>query len=363
MRVGLTGMAGVGILNLLLTLGFAFSGTDGLLRAEEGPVALWPEIEPYETGYLRVSDIHELYYELCGNPGGTPVFMLHGGPGGGSSPTMRRFCNPEKFLIVVYDQRGAGKSRPYADIRENTTWDLVSDIDKLREHLGLQKIILFGGSWGATLALAYAEAHSGNVSGLVLRGVFTATSEEIDHFYHGGVRSFFPEVYDRFVSSFPDPRRRPLPAYLLELLRSEDPAVREKFARVWFEYEAKIASLAISDEEVTAELHGYDPFAFSLIENYYMANGCFLEEGQLLRDAGKLRGIETVIVNGRYDMICPPETAYRLHKMLPGSKLIIAEGAGHWMGEPGIEKALVLAMHEFEQAAAPHPGPPRKARE
>lgn len=318
------------------------------LPAEEAPAVLWPEIEPYERGFLRVSDIHELYYELCGKPDGKPVVMLHGGPGGGSSPYMRRFCDPSKFLIVLYDQRGAGKSKPFAEIRENTTQLLVGDLERLRVHLGLGKIILFGGSWGSTLALAYAETYPENVSGLVLRGVFTATKEEIDHFYHGGVRNFFPDVYESFLSSFPDPQRRPLPDYLLELLRSEDPAVREKYSLAWVKYEAKIASLAITDQEVDAELKDWDPRAFSLLENYYMANGCFLEEGQLLRDAAKLADIPTVIVNGRYDMVCPPVTAYRLHKALPGSRLVIVEGAGHWMGEPGIERELVAAMHEFE---------------
>jgi proline iminopeptidase len=341
-------MVGVRSWILFLFFSLLFLGAFSPLRAEEAPGSLWPELEPYETGYFKVSDLHEIYYELCGNPQGKPVFMLHGGPGGGSSPRMRRFCDPAKFLIVLYDQRGAGKSRPFAEIRENTTRDLVRDIETLRGHLRLEKIILFGGSWGATLALAYAEAYPRNVSGMILRGIFTATKEEIDHFYHGGVRSFFPDVYERFLSSFPDPTRRPLPAYLLALLQSEDPATREKYSRVWIEYEAKIASLEISDEEVDAELKDYDPRAFSLLENFYMANGCFLEEGQLQRDAGKLRGIPTILVNGRYDMACPPLTAYKLHKMLPGSKLVIVEGAGHWMGEPGIEKALLAAMRQFE---------------
>jgi len=311
-------------------------------------VSLWPEIEPYKTGRLKVSEIHELYYELCGNPEGKTLFVLHGGPGGSCSPYMRRFCDPAKFNMVLHDQRGAGRSKPYADLRENNTQNLVSDIETLREHLGLGKIILFGGSWGTTLALAYAEKYPGNVSGMVLRGVFTATSEEIDYFYHGGVGTFFPDVYEKFVHSLPEPDRRPLPAYLLELIQSEDPAERDLYSLIWATYEARISMLEITDEAVEDIWKSHDPRSFSLLENYYMANGCFLEEEQLLRDAEKLRGIPLVIVNGRYDAICPPRTAYKLHKKLPGSKLVIVESAGHWMGDPNMERALLQAVEGLE---------------
>lgn len=309
---------------------------------------LWPEIEPYETGYLRVSDIHEIYYELCGNPEGTPLFVLHGGPGGGSSPYMRRFFDPDKFLIVLYDQRGAGKSRPFAEVRENTTQLLVEDIEKLRKHLDISRMILFGGSWGTTLALAYAEAHPGNVRGMVLRGVFAGTSEEIDHFYHGGVGKFFPKAYEQLLSALPEPEKRPLPEYLLELIKTDDPIEQKKYSMAWARYEVKIGVLEISDERVDEILEHYNPLAFALLENYYMANGCFLKEGQLIQSADKIRDIPITMVNGRYDMICPPQTAYSLHKMLPLSKLIIVESAGHWMGDPNIESALLRAMREFE---------------
>jgi proline iminopeptidase len=313
-----------------------------------GEVKLWPEIKPYRTGYLKVSDIHELYYELSGNPEGKPVFGLHGGPGAGSSPYMRRFFNPQKFLIVLYDQRGAGKSRPYAEIRQNTTQDLVADIEKLRRHLKLGKIILFGGSWGTTLALAYGETYPENVSGFVLRGVFTATKEETDHFYHGGVKKFFPETYDKFLSSLPPAEAGFLPAHLLSLIQTDDAAQKAKYCRVWAEYEVKLSSLYFPDEAMNRVLNEFDPLAFGLLENYYMANRCFLEEGQLLREADKLRDIPMVIVNGRYDMICPPITAYRLHQRLPHSQLIIAEQAGHWMGDRPIEQALLKAIRDFE---------------
>jgi proline iminopeptidase len=310
---------------------------------------LWPKIEPYETGYLQVSDRHEIYYELAGNPQGKPVIVLHGGPGGQCSPYYRRFFNPEKFLIVLHDQRGAGRSKPFAEIEENDTWALVEDINRLRDHVGIEgKAILFGGSWGSTLGLAYAEKYPDKVAGLVLRGVFTATSEEIDHFYHGGVRTHFPGVYDRFVQSLPDPERRPLPQYLFELIESDDQSVREKYAYEWARYELRISALNFTDAEVEAFLKDYDPLAFARLENYYMTNGCFLEEGQLFRDAGRLVEIPVVMVNGRYDVVCPPVTAYRLHALLPNSKLVVAEQSGHWMGEPAIQSALLEAMRGFE---------------
>ena len=311
-------------------------------------IKLWPEIEPYKTDYLKVSDIHEIYYELCGNPEGKPVFVLHGGPGAGSSPNMRRFFNPEKFHIVIHDQRGAGKSKPYAEIRQNTTGHLVEDIERLRNHLDLDKIILFGGSWGATLGLAYAETYPENVRGMVLRGIFTATKEEIDHFYHGGVSKFFPETYEKFLSALPEPKKKPLPDYLLTLVQTKDSTERAKYSRAWVEYEIKLASLEFPDDMMERIFEEFNPYAFALMENYYMTNGCFLEEGQLSRDAHKIRDIPLIMVNGRYDMICPPITAYRLHRKLPKSKLIIAEASGHWMGEENIEKAMLKAMRDFE---------------
>jgi proline iminopeptidase len=310
--------------------------------------SLWPPIQPYQTGLFKVSDIHELYYELSGNPKGTPVFGLHGGPGGNSSPYMRRFFNPEKFLIVLYDQRGAGQSRPFGELKENTTWHLVEDIEKLRLHLNLEKIILFGGSWGSTLALAYAEAYPRHVAGLVLRGVFLATKEEIEHFYHGGVRTYFPEVYEKLINTLPEPNRKPLPNYWFELIQNGDSLAKARYARAWAEYEIKISSLSLPDSAVEAILKSFDPYAFAVLENYYMANNCFFEESQLLTNAAKLQDIPLVMVNGRYDVICPPVTAYRLQQRLPHAKLIIAEGAGHWMGEPPIEQALLKAMREFE---------------
>ena len=309
---------------------------------------LWPPIEPFQSGYLKVSEIHEIYYELSGNSEGKPVFFLHGGPGGSSSAYMRRFCDPDKFLMVLSDQRGAGKSKPYGEIKENTTQNLVEDIERLRKRLKLKKIILFGGSWGTTLGLAYAEAYPENVSAMVLRGVFMATKEEIDHFYHGGVGRYFPEIYDALLSALPEPSRWPLPDYLFRLIKEGSQADKAKYSRAWAKYEGKISGLEVPDEVIKNWIKNSNPYAFGLFENFYMANGCFLEEGQLFEDAGKISHIPTIIINGRYDVICPPITAYRLHKLLPKSKLIIAEGAGHWMGEKPIENALIKAMKEFE---------------
>ena len=311
---------------------------------------LWPEIEPFRTDYLKVSEIHDMYFELSGNPDGKPVFVLHGGPGGGSSPLYRRFFDPDKFLIVLYDQRGSGLSRPYGELRENTTQHLVEDIEKLRKHLRLDKILLFGGSWGTTLGLAYGETYPDHVSGMVLRGIFMATKEEIDHFYHGGVRKFFPETYEKLEASVRKSERGALPGALLKRVQSNDPATRDKYCLIWTKYEYKVGTLHTTDE-LLASLDQIDPnefFAFSLFENYYMANGCFLEEGQLLKNADKIRHIPIYLVNGRYDMICPPISAYRLHKKLPESRLIIAEGAGHWVGDRPVEKAVLEAVRAFE---------------
>ena len=327
----------------LLLLGLASGGWP-----QTADVRLWPNIEPFRTGDLKVSEIHQIHYELCGNPRGKPVMVLHGGPGAKSSPYYRRFFDPAKFLIVLYDQRGCGKSTPLFELRENTTQDLVADIEKLRIHLQLGKTLLFGGSWGTTLALAYAEAHPEQTAGLILRGVFTSTQEELDHYYRG-VRSFFPEAYDKLAGVL---GQAPSPQALLRLVQSRDQAERMRGARAWVEYEFKIGELRAKDAEIARMFMtpalADTIYSLGLIENHYMANRCFLEEGQLYRDAPKLKDIPAVFVNGRYDMICPPLAAYKLHKLLPKSRLVIAEASGHSLQEPAIEQALLNAMRDFE---------------
>jgi proline iminopeptidase len=314
---------------------------------------MWPRIEPYQTGYLKVSDMHEIYYELCGNSKGKPVFVLHGGPGGECTPSMRQYFDPKKFLVVLHDQRGCGKSKPRDEIRQNTTQSLVDDIEKLRTHLHLNRILLFGGSWGSTLALAYAETYPENVSGMVLRGVFTSTNDELQHYYHGGAGKFFPEAYNELLHAVPDSCIRPLSNYLFRLIKGGDSTARSKYSSAWLLYEFKIAELDASDKSLD-RLRGLvpnlDTFAYTLglMENYYMANSCFLEPNQLLRDADKIKEVPITLINGRYDMICPPLAAYRLHQRLPRSKLIIVEKAGHSAGEQPIEIALLTAVKEFE---------------
>jgi len=318
-------------------------------QAPEEQTALWPEIAPFHTDFLQVSDLHQIYYEECGNPEGKPVFVLHGGPGARISPYYRRFFNPEVFHVVLHDQRGTGLSKPFLELRENTTWDLVEDIEKLRLHLKCGKIILFGGSWGSTLALAYAETYPDHVSGIVIRGIFMSTAGELAHYYSGGVRAFFPQTYDRLVEAIGKPVT---PERFVQKIQNGSPAESLSICKAWTAYEAKIAELDIPDREIAGmvdspQMEGLVR-SLALLENYYMANGCFFEDGQLLNNAGELKDIPAVLVNGRYDMICPPVTAYTLHNMLPLSILVIVEEAGHSMSEPGIEKALLEAMKSFE---------------
>lgn len=340
---------------IALTIAFLHSWSTAASAEPPGAKPLsdyYPAIEPYHTDYLKVSALHEIYYEESGDPTGMPVFVLHGGPGGGSYPELRRFHDPAKYHIVTYDQRGAGKSRPYCELKENDTPRLVEDIEKLRRHLKLEKIHLFGGSWGSTLALAYAEKYPRNVSSLVIRGIFAGAKREIDHFYHGPVGVYFPEVYEKFQAVLPYPKRLDYPRQLLEMMTGKDEALRRKIIRAWAEYETKVGALDVSDEEVQKSLESWDPASFSLIENHYMANQCFLEEGQLLRDAGKLAGIPTLIVHGRYDVICAPRIAYELHKAMPGSRLIFVEAAGHGGGAQPMRSALIEAVRSLEKSPA-----------
>jgi proline iminopeptidase len=278
--------------------------------------------------------------------------VLHGGPGGGSYPSLRRYFDPARWLIVLHDQRGAGKSTPRAEVRENTTAHLVEDVERLRAFLGIPRMTVFGGSWGSTLALAYAERHPERVAALVLRGVFTCTRAEIDHFYHGGVEPFFPDAYAALREVIPHPERKDWPRQLLALTTSPDPAVRDRAVMAWARYETRISKVGLTDEAAAAEIAGWDPLDFSRIESHYMANRCFLAEGQLLRDLPRLAAIPAVIVQGRYDVVCPPITAWRVHRGLPRSRLVLVEDAGHSGGAPPLRRALVEAVRSLEPVAA-----------
>lgn len=335
---------------VLLVVGTAWTASAASADDAHQPGELFPEIEWFDAGHLKVSDLHTIGYALYGNPKGKPVFVLHGGPGFGCYPRLVQYFNPQTFLIVLHDQRGSGRSRPLGELRQNTIQDLVADIERLRKHLNIDgKIMLFGGSWGSTLGLAYAETHPEKVSGMVLRGVLTATKAEIGHVFSDcGPRLFFPEAVARLEPALPTDIGGFSHAGLLKIFNSDDRVLSLKVAKEWFRYGIKIGRLHTPDERIEQGFGDWDPIPVCRIDCHYMANGCFLEEGQLLRDAHKLRDIPVTIINGRYDMICPPVTAYRLHKRLPKSKLIIIEEAGHSEGEPATTRALVEAVAEFE---------------
>lgn len=305
----------------------------------------------FDSGYLRVSDIHEIYYEVSGNPKGKPVIVLHGGPGAGMSANMRGLFDPKKFMVVLFDQRGAGKSRPQFELRENTTQDLVEDIEKLRQYLGLGKVLIVGGSWGSTLGLAYAETYPQNVSGMVLRAIYLGTPEEETNTYDtDGLNKYFPEVFEKMVTEV-DPGSKGInKKRLMKLLVSDDEEVAKKYSRLWTWYEIKITSLDAPDEVIYEILDEKPDVArgLALIETHYVANKWFLKKDQLMKNADKLKGIPIALINGRYDMMSPPITAYKLHKKLPDSKLYIAEAAGHSDWELPVANKMLEAIKGFE---------------
>ncbi|MEM7159736.1 MAG: prolyl aminopeptidase [Myxococcota bacterium] len=310
--------------------------------------SLYPEIEPYDTGKLAVSDLHSIYYEQCGNPKGKPVVFLHGGPGGGIEPRHRCFFDPQAYRIILFDQRGCGRSTPFASLVDNTTDHLVQDIETLREHLGIEKWQVFGGSWGSTLALAYAQKHRERVTEMVLRGIFTFAPDEMDWFYINGTRVLFPDAYEDFVGELPPEERDDLIGAYHRRLTSDDPEVRRKAAKAWSMWECRVATL-LPDEGLVAHCEDASfTLAFARIEcHYFVHSGFFGSPTQLLDNMESLAGIPAVIVHGRYDVICPPRNAWRLHKAWPGSQLELVPDAGHSANEPGISSALVRATDQF----------------
>lgn len=309
---------------------------------------LYPPIEPYATGHLPVSSLHTLWYEESGNPKGVPVVFLHGGPGGGTSPNMRRFFDPAHYRIVLFDQRGCGRSTPRTELAENTTWHLVDDIERLRVHLGIERWFVFGGSWGSTLALAYAERHPERVRGLVLRGIFLLRRFELEWFYQSGASLVFPDLWEDFLAPIPEVERGDLISAYHRRLTCDDPAVRLEAARAWAKWEARTSFLRGNADYVASFDDDAHALEFARIESHYFVHGGFLKtEDQLLRDAHRLAGIPGVIVHGRYDLVCPLRSAWDLKRAWPAADLRIVPDAGHSAFEPGNTAALVEAMDAF----------------
>jgi len=304
---------------------------------------LYPSIGPFDQRVITVPGGHQIYMEQCGNPKGVPVVVLHGGPGGGCSPAMRRFFDPDVYRVILFDQRGCGRSKPTASVINNTTWDLVADLELIRQTLNIDKWMVFGGSWGATLSLIYAQAHPDHVKNLILRGVFLMTKPELDWFYGGGAAQFWPDEWAQFVKLIPKDERGDLIAAYHKRLFSDDIAEQVLFARAWAGWESALAVLH------PGEQRGVSPAeyarAFSRLENHYFINHGFLTEDQaILKNMGKIRHIPGVIVQGRYDMICPPARAHALAQLWPAARLEIVPTAGHALSEPSITAKLVAAM-------------------
>ncbi|MET0313679.1 MAG: prolyl aminopeptidase [Hansschlegelia sp.] len=316
-------------------------------KADGARRGLYPPIEPYDHGLLDVGDGHRVYWEICGNPKGTPVVFLHGGPGGGCSPAHRRLFDPRRHHILLFDQRGCGRSTPHACLDANTTWDLVADIERLRTLIGAETLLVFGGSWGSTLALAYAETHPERVSGLILRGIFTLRRFELDWYYQRGASLLFPDKWERFVAPIPQEERGDFIAAYRRRLTSPDPAVRLEAAKAWSVWEGETITL-LPDPAIAGQ-HGGDAYAlaFARIENHFFTHAGWLDEGQLIRDAYKLAKIPGVIVQGRYDVATPAVTAWDLHRAWPQAELHIVDDAGHAFSEPGILDRLVRATDAF----------------
>jgi proline iminopeptidase len=339
-------------ITVMITL-ILYSLAASALFARTDEPDLHPLTDPLSTGYLEVSEKHSLFWEVRGTERGFPVIVLHGGPGGGAWPDMARFFDPSKFRIILFDQRGAGRSKPKGEWRENTTQLLIEDINSLRDHLGVKgKALLFGGSWGTTLAVAYAEAHPDKVSGLVLRGVFLGSRAEIDHFYHGGVAKFFPENFARLRAILPAPERKDYPRQLFDMTQSKDQDVCKRAIEGWAYYEIRMSSLNMTDERCAEIVTKYDMTAFSVLENHYMMNHCFLDEGQLLENAEKIAHIPAFIVNGRFDVICPPITARALADRLKTVKLELT-AAGHAQSEPPTTEALLRGVEWVAERMKP----------
>ena len=320
--------------------------------AAAGQRGLYPEIEPYASGLLDVGDGHTVYWERAGTPGAKPAVFLHGGPGGGISPVHRRLFDPALYDVTLFDQRGCGRSTPHASLDANTTWHLVADIERLREMAGAEQWLVFGGSWGSTLALAYAQTHPGRVSELVLRGIYTLTRPELDWYYQFGVSEMFPDKWERFVAPIPEAERGDMMAAYRRRLTGEDRDEQLRCAVAWSSWEGQTITLLPQPETSDRFAEAEFALAFARIENHYFVHGGWFEEGQLLRDAHRLKDIPGVIVHGRYDMPCPAKYAWQLHKAWPKADFHLIEGAGHAFSEPGILDQLIRSTDRFGGKAA-----------
>jgi proline iminopeptidase len=312
---------------------------------------LYPEIQPYRSGYLRVSPIHELYFEECGNPRGKPAIFAHGGPGAGGDATPRRFFDPANYRIILFDQRGCGRSRPHAELNENTTRDLVADMERLREELGIDRWLVFGGSWGSTLALVYGETHPERVTEIVLRGIFLLRPAELAWFYQHGASEIFPDRWEEYLRPIPLEERGDLLRAYHRRLTGDDPVVAQATARAWSIWEG--ATSHLFESEKTVARFGADEFSLALarIEAHYFVNGGFLDApDQILRDVGRIRKIPGVIVQGRYDVVCPMVSAWDLHRAWPEADFRLVPDAGHSAFEPGITHELISATDRFSRS-------------
>jgi len=309
---------------------------------------LYPPREAYQEGKLQVSDLHTIYFEESGNPQGKPIVVLHGGPGGGCPSYYRQYFNPEKWRVIMFDQRGCGKSTPHAELRENTTWDLVGDIEKLREHLGINNWVVFGGSWGSTLSLAYSQTHPERCIGLILRGIFMLRQKELHWFYQEGASNIFPDAWEEYLKPIPLEERGDLLNAYYKRLTSEDKRVRLEAAKAWSIWEASTSKLFLDKSLMNSFGESAFADAFSRIECHYFVNkGFFEREDQLLLNVDKIRHIPAVIVQGRYDVVCPMVSAWELHKVWSEAEFIVVPDAGHSMTEPGIQTALIDATDRF----------------
>lgn len=308
---------------------------------------LYPEIEPFNQEFLKVSDIHTIYFEECGNPSGKPALFIHGGPGGGIQPSYRQYFNPDKYRVILVDQRGCGKSTPFAELKENTTQDLIKDFEKIRKKLNIDKWMIFGGSWGSTLGLAYAQAHPKVVTELVLRGIFLGREKELSWLYQHGASMVFPDMWEKYIEPIPVEQRKDFISAYHSILTGNDEKLKQQAAIAWSVWEASTSKLFVDKKSI--DRYGEDKFslAFARIECHYFKNKLFIQEAQLLKEAYKIKDIPGVIVQGRYDMVCPAVSAWDLHKVWTKAELDIIADAGHSISEQGILEALVRATDKF----------------